>query len=122
MLPCAAKMTNGRRKRNPYYQVDQAWKTAVRALMDRRKISQADLARKIGASPASLVRLFKPETIQSGLVPAIHRVLSLDPPLATTISERDDAKRRLDRIWNELSEEERNLLLSVAARFRDPTH
>ncbi len=86
--------------------------------MEKRQISQAQLARTIGASPPAIVLLFKPETIQSGLVPAIHRALGFDAPMTTTIAERDDAKRRLDRVWNELSEDERELLLQIAARFK----
>lgn len=113
-------MSITRRQRGPYYQVDAAWKAGIRNLMEKRKISQAELARRIGASPGSIVLLFKPETVQSGLVPAIHRVFQLDPPEGTIISERDDPKRRLDRIWNDLSDEKRQLLLQVAAGLRDP--
>lgn len=113
-------MSTTKRQRGPYFQVDSAWKAAILALMEKRKISQAELARRIECSPGSLTLLFKPATIQSGLVPAIHRVLGLESPTTTMIYERDDAKRRLDRIWAELSDEERQLLLSVASRFRDP--
>lgn len=122
MVRSDAEMSITKRRRLPYYQVDAVWKAAIKALMEKRKISQAELARRIGASPAAIVLLFKPTTVQSGLVPAIHRALQLDPPATTTISERDDAKRRLDRIWHDLSDEDRQLLLSFAARFRDPTH
>lgn len=101
--------------------VDNVWKTAIQNLLKKRGISQAELARQIGASPGSIVLLFKPETVQSRLVPAIHKVLGLDPPIdAATISERDDAKRRLDRIWNELSDEDRAMLLALAERYKRP--
>lgn len=88
--------------------------------MERRGISQAELARQIGAAPASVTLLFKTETVQSGFVPAIHRALGLQEPVSTLISERDDARRRLDRIWRELGEAERELLLDIATRFRRP--
>ena len=64
--------------------VDKAWKDDVRALMKRNEISQADLARTLGVSPASLTFLFKPDTKQSRLVPAIHKALGLPTPAITT--------------------------------------
>lgn len=107
------------RPKGRYVAVDSAWKTQIRAILEKRKISQAELARQIKASPGSIVLLFKPETVQSRLVPAIHQVLGLDPPEdGTTISQRDEAKRRLDRIWNDLDDEDRNALLAIAARIR----
>jgi hypothetical protein len=114
-------MSTAKRQRAPYYQVDDAWKAAILALMEKAGINQAELARRIRCSPGALTLLFKPYTIQSGLVPRIHDVLGLEPPpRSTVISELDDAKRRLDRIWAELSDKERQLLLSVASQFRDP--
>ena len=119
MLPSAPKMSRQRRPPGRYYPVDSAWKDDIKALLEKRGISQAELARRISASPGSIVLLFKPDTVQSRLVPAIHRVLGLEPPIdATTISERDDAKRRLDRIWNDLSDEDRDALLAIGERFR----
>lgn len=107
------------RPRGRFSPVDAAWKSEVQALLRRRGISQAELARRIGASPGSIVLLFKPDTVQSRLVLAVHRVLGLEPPAdATTISERDDAKRRLDRIWSDFTDEDRAALLAVAERFR----
>ena len=102
--------------------MDSIWKADIRALMERQQISQAELARRIGAVPGSLILLFKPETIQSRLVPAIHKTLGIEPPQSTTISERDDAKRRLDRVWPHLTPEERELVLAVAARFQRVPH
>lgn len=112
-------MSRQRRPRGPFYIVDDVWKSGVKALLEKRGISQAELARRISASPGSIVLLFKPETVQSRLVPAIHKVLGLDPPIeGATIAQRDDAKRRLDRIWNEFGEDDRAALLSVAERFQ----
>lgn len=103
--------------------VDDPWKTAVRAILEKRGISQAELARRISASPGSITLLFKPQTDQSRLVRAIHKVLDLGPPPeAATITERDDAKRRLDRIWASLEPEDRVTLLQVAERFQSRRH
>lgn len=119
MVPSEPKMSRQRRPSGRYYPVDTIWKADIKALLEKRAISQAELARRIGASPGSLVLIFKPDTVQSRLVPAIHKALGLDPPIdAPTISERDDAKRRLDRIWHEFSDEDRAALLAVAERFR----
>lgn len=110
------------RPKGRYVSVDSAWKTQIKDLLEKKKISQAELARRIKASPGSIVLLFKPETVQSRLVPAIHHALGLDPPVdGATITQRDDAKRRLDRIWNDLDEEDRNALLAIAERVRKTT-
>lgn len=98
--------------------VDRAWKDDVRALMKRREISQADLARTLGVSPASLTFLFKPETKQSRLVPAIHKALGLPTPLTTRVDEGDDLLERLQKIWRDLTQEQRELLLAVAAQMK----
>lgn len=114
-------MSRQPRPRGPFHPVDNVWKADIRALLEKRGISQAELARRVGASPGSIVLLFKPETVQSRLVPAIHRALGLEPPVqGATISERDDAKRRLDRIWSELDDDDRNALLAIAERVRRP--
>lgn len=119
MFESQAKTSRQPRPHGRFYPVDNVWKADIKALLERRDLSQAELARRIGASPGSIVLLFKPETVQSRLVPAIHRVLGLGPPIdAPTISERDEAKRRLDRIWHEFSEEDRAALLAVAERFQ----
>ena len=115
-------MHQRRRARGPYFPVDDDWKIAVRALMEKRGISQAEMARRVGASPAAITLLFKPDTVQSGLVAAVHRVLGLDPPGTTTITERDELRRRLDRVWRELSDVERELIVQVATSMRRPTH
>lgn len=116
-------MSRQPRPRGRYVSVDDVWKADIRALLEKKGVSQAELARRIGASPGSIVLLFKPQTVQSRLVPAIHKVLGLDPPAeATSIAERDDAKRRLDRIWSDFTPEDRAALLAVAERFQRHRH
>ncbi len=70
----------------PYYPVDDAWKQQIRALLTSRGITQAELARKIEASPGSIVLIFKPNTVQSRLVRAIHEALNLAPPASTQVA------------------------------------
>jgi transcriptional regulator with XRE-family HTH domain len=98
--------------------VDKAWKDDVRALMKRQGISQADLARTLRVSPASLTFLFKPETKQSRLVPAIHKALGLPMPTITRVDEGDELLERFEGIWRDLTPEQRELLLAVAAQMR----
>lgn len=76
----AAPVKKQPRPSGPYFRIDSEWKDGIRKAIDRADISQAELARRIGASPGSIVLLFKEETMQSRLVPAIHQVLGLDPP------------------------------------------
>lgn len=123
VLSLRANMARQRRPRDGYLPVDEPWKQAVLALLEKRGISRAGLARMIGASPSSITLLFKPETDQSRLVRSVHKVLDLGPPPeAATITERDDAKRRLDRIWADLTVDDRKMLLEVAERFQPRRH
>jgi len=119
MVSLQLPMARQRRPRDGYLPVDDPWKAAVQALLEKRGISQAELARRISASPGSITLLFKPHTVQSRLVRSIHKVLDLGPPIeAPTITERDDAKRRLDHVWRDLTPEDRATLLAVAERFQ----
>lgn len=97
--------------------VDDAWRDDIRALMKRKGISQADLARAASVMPSAITLIFKPETMQSRLVPAIHKVLGLPPPTTTVVLERDEARVRLEKIWRELTPEQRELLLSLGAQM-----
>lgn len=97
--------------------VDKAWKDDIRAVMERQGVSQADLARTLKVSPGSLTLLFKPETKQSRLVPAIHRALDLALPTTTRVDERDELRHRLDDIWRDLTPAQREILVSVAGQM-----
>lgn len=119
MLSSRLQMARQRRPRERYYSVDDAWRADIKALLEKRGISQAELARRIGCSPGAITLIFKPATVQSRLVRLIHKVLELQPPPeAATISERNDGKRRLDRIWDAIAPEDRDALLMVAERFQ----
>lgn len=118
MRQFAIDMPRQPRPKGPFYAVDPVWKADIRALMERQEISQAEMSRRIGCAQSALNLLWQPQTVQSRLVPAIHKALGLEAPQTTTISERDDARRRLDRIWRDLSADERELVLTVAAKFK----
>lgn len=111
-------MGHQRRPTGPMWTVDRAWKDDVRVLMKQQGISQADLARTLSVSPASLTNLFKPETKQSRLVPAIHKALGIPTPTTTRIDEGDELRARLEKIWRDLTPEQRELLVAVGAQMR----
>lgn len=73
--------------RRPFFPITSVWQEEIRRRLIARSWSQAELARRIGASPAAIVLIFKGTTIQSRLVPEIHRVLELDPPSMTVAVE-----------------------------------
>jgi len=81
--PKASKRERGPkqpRPTGPFFQIGKTWKDGIRALLESKGMSQAELARRIGASPGSIVLIFKGETVQTRLVPAIHKALDLAPP------------------------------------------
>lgn len=107
-------MVRQKRPRGPLWTVDDDWKRDVLAAMVSKGISRADLARRIGVAPAAMTVLFRPTTKQSRLVPAIHRELGMvETTSAVSAIERDDAFKRLQRIWKALSEKEREHLIST---------
>ena len=94
--------------------VDEAWKNDVSERMKERGISRSDLARLVGADPASITVLFRDSTKQSRLVPKIHKALGMADTTAPVVAiARDDAFRRLEKIWRDLSEKERAHLIAT---------
>ena len=75
-----SKRTKQPRPSGPFFQVGAAWKPELRAALARKGISQAELARRIGASPGSIVLILKDTTVQTRLAPAINKALDLAPP------------------------------------------
>lgn len=106
-------MVRQRRPTGPAFPVDKTWKDDVRAAMKRKGISSADLALKIGVTKSALTVLFRPETKQTRLKPAIHRELGLVAPDNSPAIERDEAFSRLMRAWPSLSEDERHIVLAT---------
>lgn len=80
--------------------------------MDEKGITRADLARECKVTPAAITILFRKGTKQSRLVPQIHKALGMvnntEPAAAI---ERDDAFRRLQRVWKELTDAQREHLV-----------
>jgi hypothetical protein len=70
------------------YPVDAEWKAEIRSLLVVSGMNQAELARRIKCSPATIVLVLGPDSHTSTLVPAIHRVFGLVPPVRSTKIER----------------------------------
>lgn len=110
-----------KRPAGPMWTVDDEWKKDVLKRMADKGISRADLAREIDVDPAALTNLFKPWTKktkqQSRLVPKIHKVLGMEPPVqdkdGIVAIASDEAFRRLKKIWKNLSDEQREHLIKT---------
>lgn len=117
VLPSLTDMVRQRRPTGPAWTVDESWKRDVKAALKRAGISQADLATKIGVTPSAITIIFRPETKQTRLKPAIHKVLGFMTPTSEPAVEKDDAIARLLRIWPKLTEQQRELLLATGEAF-----
>ena len=69
--------------RTSSHAIDAVWQAQIRARMRELGVSQAELARRIGASDAAIVLIFKSTTTGSCLVARIHAALDLAPPIPT---------------------------------------
>lgn len=76
--------------------------------MEKAGISPAEMARRIKCKDSALTVLWRPETKQSRLVPAIHRELGRPPP--STVTAHDEILRRINARWPSLSSEQRALV------------
>lgn len=63
------------------YQITAEWQALVERKREEKGIGHNDLARKAGMSPSSLTGVLKPGAIQTTKMPAINKVLGIDPPL-----------------------------------------
>jgi hypothetical protein len=119
MLPSLFDMVRQKRPQGRMWPVDEDWKKDIQVRMTETGISRADLARLIReqgvtCTPSAITILFRKETKQSRLVPCIHKALELanttTPAQAIT---KDDAFRRLQRVWRELTGEQREHLAAT---------
>jgi hypothetical protein len=89
--------------------------------MARDGISLAELARKIGCGASALTVLFRTQTKQSRLVPAIHKELGRPPPspvtAPSTITASDEVLRKINRYWPLLSKEQRDLVNRIVEQL-----
>lgn len=96
------------------FTVDDAFKDRVRAELKARGWSQADLAEKISAVPASVTNLLKPGRSQSRLVPRVLKAFGwVDTTGPVVAVELDDALKRVQRSWGGLSEKDKQIALAL---------
>lgn len=99
--------------------VDESWKSDIQARMTETGISRADLSRLVQeqgvtCTPSAITILFRKETKQSRLVPYIHKALELANTTTPTVAiTKDDAFRRLQKIWRDLTSEQREHLAAT---------
>lgn len=90
----------------------------MRAAMTAQGISDVALAAVVGVTKSAIGKLWKPETQQSRLVPAIHAALKKSPPKI----DREDAQLMKDiaEDWDQIDETGRkivrNLIKELARR------
>lgn len=71
----------GSPRRGPGYPVTQRWQGDVKAEIERRGLTEKDLAVSIGCAQSTLHEMLNStEARHSSLVPAIHRALNWQPP------------------------------------------
>ncbi len=89
-------------RKGPAYAITEEWRSSVMTRIVEMKISQNELARRAKISKASLSDALDKDSIQTTVMPAIHKALGWDPPptgfapdalellaLYTQMSERD---------------------------------
>jgi len=108
MVHSSQPMPRQSRPSGPSWPVDDAWKRGVQADMRKEGISSAEMSRRIGCTPGALTVLWRPETRESRLVPAIHRELGRPPPAMAITA--DEILRRINARWPSLSKEQRTLV------------
>jgi transcriptional regulator with XRE-family HTH domain len=105
------------------YPIDDGWKERVRARLQEMGISQNELARLARISKASMSAALSKESLQSAVVPAIHKALGWPvPPLVLSA----DALEMIS-LYDEMDPRDQGGLLeraraSVEATRRDARH
>lgn len=94
--------------------VDDAWLERILAEMQRQQISPSELARRAGVTSAAISILLNGKATQSRIVPQIHDALGLPPPVPDNAG---DAVAELSRLWPDISEGDRQLLITMAAQM-----
>jgi lambda repressor-like predicted transcriptional regulator len=93
------------------------WKRLVLSAMEQQGVTRAELSRRVGVSDSAITVLFRPTTAQSRLVPQIHEVLGMSPPVQST-GEADDDMAELVKLWKDLDKAERKALLGMVGVLR----
>lgn len=104
------------RRTGQAYPVNDQWRESVRAALERRDMSQADLARAAHCSAATISELLGGKSDESPMVPAIHAALGWSPPHGARLS---DDKEELLAHWEKLDPAGKQRLLERAAALAE---
>ncbi len=104
------------RRSGQAYPIDDAWRRRVRDALARKGMSQADLARAAGCSPATISELLGGKSHESPLVPDIHEALGWSPPRMAVLSLDQE---ELLTYWDKLDPARRARLLERAAALAE---
>ncbi len=85
--------------RRQTYFIDDDWRDRVRARLEELEWSQAELARRVGCSPAMITLLLSGQRSDSPLVWDIHVALGWSPPRSPFVAAEDE---ELWDIWQKM--------------------
>lgn len=106
-------------KRGVSYPVTNAWRNQVKRWLaiegKQSGISQAEMARRVKISPASLSDLLSGRHGHSVAVPSINKMIGLPPPVAADgTTDPDDIVSSVALATEQLSEEDKKRVLAFA--------
>lgn len=107
LLVMARRDTNERQvhPRGAMVTVDDSVKNRVRSELEQRDWSQADLARALKVSPATITNFFKPGDRQNRIYPRLVKLFGwVDTSGPATATPVDAALKRVQRKWDDLSQ------------------
>jgi hypothetical protein len=85
----------------PAYPITPDWKLWVKERLDELGINQSELGRRIGKGRSVISEMLGETSVQSPLVPDVHKALGWPPPIRTPpihVLQLIDAFQRLDPI------------------------
>lgn len=101
--------------------VDATVRDRVRAELEQRGWSQADLARALHVSPATITNFFKPVDRQNRIYPRLVKLFGwVDTSAPATATAVDVALRRVQRKWDALSDEDRATVAALVDSLAKP--
>lgn len=93
------------------YPVLPEWRATVLEVMERRGMTQGELARLCDTSGASISRLLNGEAAVSELVPQVNAALGIQ-------QEDSDAMRRWMLLYDQMTEDERGVVITLIENLR----
>lgn len=100
--------------------VDDDWRSNLEEALERKEMSQRELARRVGVTPATISNLVTGRHAQArkSLVGAIHAALGWGPPIDNAVV--DDAYQRIVEGAREISASDRETVARLIASLKKP--